>query len=234
MANYHILGRILYFVPYNSPIHPGRTLTTFGFLSGLVEALNGLGVAWVVNPTIPKDLAHTGDALLKASLILQIGVIVTFVFLTSLFQRRCHRMGLRHRSVDGPCITMYISSILILIRCIYRIVQHFAASSLRYASIDDLINSSPEVRYEWFFYVFEAVPMTVNVVLWNVRHPRYYLPENYNVYLAQDGHTELVGPGWDDKRGFVVTALDPFGLFSKGRGEKKPFWEENGYADQRP
>lgn len=35
LANYHILG---------------RTLTTFAALSAVVEVLNGLGVAWAVNP----------------------------------------------------------------------------------------------------------------------------------------------------------------------------------------
>jgi len=28
-ANYFLLGRILYYVPYHSPIHPGRVVTTF-------------------------------------------------------------------------------------------------------------------------------------------------------------------------------------------------------------
>ena len=47
LANYYMLGRILYFVPYCSPIHPGRVLTTFAAISIVVEALNGNGSALV-------------------------------------------------------------------------------------------------------------------------------------------------------------------------------------------
>lgn len=41
-----MLGRILYYVPYYSPIHPGRVLTTFAALSMLIEALNGTGSSY--------------------------------------------------------------------------------------------------------------------------------------------------------------------------------------------
>src|SRR4051794_40424114 len=37
LGNYYILGRILYFVPHCSPIHPGRVLTTFAAISSIVE-----------------------------------------------------------------------------------------------------------------------------------------------------------------------------------------------------
>jgi len=37
LGNYYILGRILYYVPQHSPMHPGRVLTTFAAISGIVE-----------------------------------------------------------------------------------------------------------------------------------------------------------------------------------------------------
>lgn len=79
--------------------------------------------------------------------------------------------------------------------------------------------------------------MLVNEVLWNVRHPRRYLPEDYHVYLAQDGRTELVGPGWKDDQPWVMSLIDPFGFVAmcarKGKGKRegkeRPFWETNGF-----
>jgi hypothetical protein len=93
---------------------------------------------------------------------------------------------------------------------------------------------SPTVRYEWFFWVFEASILLVNSVLWNLRHPRHHLPEDYHVYLAQDGKTELKGPGWKDEMPWFMTFLDPCGLTvavtGGGRRKEKPFWETNGYG----
>ena len=54
LANYIILGRLLYYVPYHSPIHPGRVLITFGAISGIVEALNGNGASYSSNANPPK------------------------------------------------------------------------------------------------------------------------------------------------------------------------------------
>lgn len=73
--------------------------------------------------------------------------------------------------------------------------------------------------------------MLANALMWNVRHPRRYLPEGYKTYLAQDGETELDGPGWGDKRNWIMTVVDPFGVLAMcERGRKgEAFWEENGF-----
>lgn len=63
--------------------------------------------------------------------------------------------------------------------------------------------------------------------MWNVRHPMEFLPNDNKIYLSKDGHTELEGPGWQDRRPFLVTLFDPFdiaGLF-KGRDKASMFWE---------
>lgn len=237
LANYHVLGRILYYVPYFSPLHPGRTLTTFGFVSAIVEILNALGVSYLANPYVTESYVNLGDGLLKASLILQVVVIVVFCTASGIFQRRCTKAGIRSRKVQGPLLTLYISMALILIRTIYRLVEHFGQSRIpRNPSPNwDPKSLSPIIRYEWFFYVFEASLMLVNSVLWNFRHPRRYLPEDYHEYLAQDGCTELVGPGWKDDMPWFMTFIDPCGLtaalLGNKRNKEKPFWEMNGYGN---
>lgn len=235
LANYHVLGRILYYVPYYAPLHPGRTLTTFGFVSGIVEILNGVGVSWLANPAVNKDFVKLGEAFLKVSLILQIVVIAAFCFIAALFHRRCIAGGITTRKVQAPLLTLYISMFLILFRTVYRIVEHFAATRIYTASDSalDLATLSSIVRYECFFWAFAASPTLINSVLWNYRHPRRYLPRDYRVYLAQDGKTELRGPGWHDHVSWWVTFVDPCEMLAalKGRKpEESPFWEKNGYA----
>ncbi|XP_014559648.1 hypothetical protein COCVIDRAFT_35166 [Bipolaris victoriae FI3] len=234
LANYHVLGRILYYVPYYSPLHPGRTLTTFGFVSSIVEVLNAIGVAWLANPNVPRSYIKRGDVLLKASLVLQVGVITVFCIIAGIFHARCIRGGITTRKVRGPLVTLYLSMMLILLRTVYRIIEHFGTTAIHeHSSPDwDPQTLSPVLRYEWFFWVFEASPMLVNSILWNYRHPRHYLPEDYHVYVAQNGRNELQGPGWKDDMPWWMTFIDPCGLTASLAGSKrkeKPFWESNGY-----
>lgn len=227
LANYHILGRIMYYVPYCAPLHPGRVLTTFGSLSFLVEVLNAVGIAWLARPDVDETITRVGDILTKASLILQLCVISLFCVLAALFQRRCSRAGVGSRpAVLKPLVTLYVSMALIFIRSIYRVVEHFGSSVLhRTNSGLDPMEISPIIRYEWFFYVFEATLMIINSYLWNGLHPMRSLPSNYHVYLSKDGHTEVEGQGWKDTRPFILTWIDPFGLMIQGNDEKVPFRE---------
>lgn len=47
------------------------------------------------------------------------------------------------------------------------------------------------------------------------------------MYLAQDGVTEVLGPGYQDTRLWILTLIDPFDLMKmeKGRNAKEKFWE---------
>jgi hypothetical protein len=231
LANYHILGRTMYYLPYFAPIHPGRVLTTLGTLSSVVEILNALGVAYYATSRTPDRKYYAlGHNLMRASLALQFAVIALFYALAAVFHARCVRARVGHPRVRPVLGTLYVSMVLILVRTVYRAVEHFAVP-MHVPKGFDPMELSPIVRYEWFFWVFEAVPMLVNIWLWVVRHPRRYLPQGYKTYLAQDGETELLGPGWLDKRGVVMTTIDPFGVFAMcgkdRRGE--PYWEGNGY-----
>lgn len=227
----------MYYVPYCAPLHPGRVLTTFGSLSFLVEVLNAVGISWLARPDVTESITRVGDILTKASLILQLCVISLFCVLAALFQRRCNRAGVGGRpAVFRPLATLYVSMTLIFIRTIYRVVEHFGSSILhRTNSGLDPMDLSPILRYEWFFYVFEATLMIINTYLWNVLHPMRSLPTNYHVYLSKDGHTEVEGPGWKDNRPFVMTWIDPLGFMLKGdKEEEVPFWEaqSRGNADK--
>lgn len=227
LANYQILGRILFYVPHLSPIHPGRVLTTFAFISAAVESLTGVGASRSANQSLPPSSQETGKALLKASLLIQIVVIFLFVTLATTFHRRCVAAGIRNEKLTAVLRTLYASSALIAVRTVYRIVEYWGTAELHVGPGFDPMTLGPEVRYEWFFYVFEAAVMLANAGLWNFRHPRKYLPKSTKLYLARDGVTEIMGPGYKDTRGFLWTLFDPFDLYGliRGRDQETRFWE---------
>lgn len=236
-------------MPYLSPIHPGRVLSSFLMLSFIVEILNALGVMQSIAGTVsqnkaPEDAAarvKTGNALMKASLILQLFFALLLVGLGAVFQLRCFRRGIRTPRVNMPLLGVYLSMLLVTARTVYRTVEHFAFEDL--AAVANLATSMPPVvlRFEWYFYVFEATFLFLAVAAFVVLHPRRWLPLHKTTYLAQDGVTELEGPGWNDKRPFIVTLCDPFnlvGLLSRtprgADGGDRPFWESNGYEFKGP
>lgn len=216
LANFHVLGRILYFVPYCAPLHPGRVLTTFGFLSSLVEIFNAIGVSYLANTSLPEKITKLGDVMMKTGLVLQIVVICLFLLCAGIFHRRCAKAGVtRSRKVSTPMQIMYISTALVLARTIYRTVEYFGFD--RFESNDAGPEYSPILRYEWFFYFFEATLMFTNSSMWAAFHPRRYLPLNKRIYLERDGVTETEGPGWNDERSYWMTFLDPFGCMHMHR-----------------
>lgn len=227
LSNYYVLGRILYYVPYLSPLHPGRVLTTFAALSSVVEVLNGLGASYSANQSLGQDKQDLGHNLFKAALLIQIAIIAAFLALAVIFHRRCLRHGIDSPNLYKALHTLYASEALLTVRTIYRIVEYWSIAQLRAGPGFDPMTLSPLVRYEWFFYVFEASLMLANQVLLNARHPRMVLPKSTKTYLAQDGVSEVEGPGYDDKRPFFTTLFDPFDVAGMVRGTKKDnrFWE---------
>ncbi|KAK8091811.1 hypothetical protein PG997_002172 [Apiospora hydei] len=216
LGNYYVLGRVLYFVPYYSPIHPGRVLTTFAAISMVVEALNGNGAAYTANQSLSKSQRDTGKALLQAALLIQVVIVILFVTLAGYF---------------------HLNSAIITARTIYRVVEYFDIANVDFWSPEfDPASISPIVRYEWFFYVFEASLMLANSVLLNVRHPRRWLPQSTKVYLSRaDGVSEIVGPGYKQDRNFFATLVDPFDVYGmvKGRDKQTRFWDEDDTVAER-
>lgn len=209
----------------------------FGGLLALVEALNALGVALSANPSGSPATQELGRRLLIAALSIQLAVIVTFVVIAAVFHRRCVRAGIRARAVSTPLVTLYASMVLILIRCIYRLVEHLGNTAVHLSDPESLKALSPLLRYEWFFYVFEATLMLLNSALWNIWNPGRFMPSSSRVYLAPDGITELEENTGSDKQPLLVTiaSILTFGIFGAayrrkkaGRAESTP----NGATDQ--
>ncbi|KAI1475723.1 hypothetical protein F4774DRAFT_421363 [Daldinia eschscholtzii] len=174
LANYEILARVFYYVPHLSPMGPSTVLSTFALLSVVIEGINGVAASFIANP---KSDPGSGTALMWAALALQLAIIVFFMVLAGSFHLRCVRTGIAGtKAIRYPLTTLYVSMGLILMRTIYRGVEH---------SVITVANT------EWPFYVFEAFLMFVNTLMWNVLHPSRFLPANFRTHLTSDGLTEV-------------------------------------------
>lgn len=153
--------------------------------------------------------------MVRASIILQLACFVGFIALEIVFHRRCLKANVMSRKLRSIIILLYVSSALILVRNIYRVVEV-------YDGVEGYL-----FYHEAFFYVFDGALMLVNTVMWNVWHPMEFLPGSNKVYLSKDGRTELLGPGWCDTRPFLLTLFDPFDIIGllKGRDKAEMFWE---------
>ncbi|KAL2846157.1 hypothetical protein BJY01DRAFT_234659 [Aspergillus pseudoustus] len=214
LANYHVLGRLFYYVPHQAPLPASRVLSIFGALMLIVETLNGIGVSLASNPSGKPTTQELGSHLTIAALSMQFAVIIIFVVLAGLFHFRCAKAGIRTHAVIVPLRTLYTSMVLILIRCIYRLIEHMGSTTVDIDNMEALRALTPVLRYEWFFYVFEATLMFLNSSLWNVWNPGRYLPRSYLVYLGRDGTTEIEGVAVVDERSFgqKVAAVATLGI----------------------
>lgn len=172
---------------------------------GIVEAINALGVAFTSNPKGNKQ--NLGSILILVAISIQLCVITIFICVGSLFHRRCitSKAAVQKRKIPTLMITLYTSMVLILIRCIYRIVEHTGNTALDTDDAQKMQNLSPLLRYEWFFYVFDGAVMLANSWLLNVFNPGRYLPRDRTVSLAEDGVSETEG---GNKAGYQPTIAE--------------------------
>ncbi|KAK4946974.1 hypothetical protein LTR10_014116 [Elasticomyces elasticus] len=217
-ANYFIFGRLLYYLPYLSPLHPGRVWTTFVALDLVDGVIAGNGASYAANPKNSLSTIETGIILVKVSLILLLAMFLGFMSLVVIFHRRCLVAGVFNYKTKVIIYELYASCFLILVRNTFRTAQFF------YGPL------TPANDVEALFWVLEALPMLANTFLLNLYPPAKYLPANHKIYLAVDGQTELEGPGMVDNRPFLLTLLDPFDLVGliKGHDNKNRFWEKDG------
>lgn len=177
----------------------------------IIEGLNGAGVSLSANANASETSKHNGHILVLVTLVLQVLVIIVFAYLSISFHRRCikARFPMQTQTVKSTLTTLYMSMILIFVRCVYRLVENATGTtSVDLDDMETLKKLSPILRYEVYFYIFEASLMLVNSMLWNIRHPGPYLPQDHHIYLAQNG-TEVKGDlSASDRRPFLLNMLN--------------------------
>ncbi|WPH01504.1 putative RTA-like protein [Acrodontium crateriforme] len=231
-AEYFILGRLFAYLPYHTPIHPGRVLSTFFMLSVIVESLTANGAANSSGTGRSESQIKNGLACLKAALIIQTCIEVFFFSLVALLEHRCRRAKKFPQNVRMVCYTLYVTSFMMFVRCIIRTIEGFNAAACNRNAPDYDGYCGYISRHEWCLYLFEIANITVFVMLLTVFHPGRYLPRDTNVFLDPvDGQTERVGPGFSsaDARPLWMTIIDPFNFHGilTGRGMvMRQFWDE--------
>ncbi|KAK4617647.1 Lipid-translocating exporter-like protein RTA1 [Fulvia fulva] len=229
-AEYFILSRLLSYLPYHTPIHPGRVFSTFVLLSTIVETLTGSGAGNSAGSGRTEAQRSVGLNLLKAALILQCFIEALFFSLVVLVERRCRRAGIFPKRVRTVCCVLYVTSAMIFVRCVVRTVEGFEAGRCEAGREDPYCG--PVSRNEWFLWTFEVANITLFVILLSLFHPGRFLPKDNKVFLdPHDGKTERIGPGFSkaDSRAFWATVVDPFNLTGilSGKGMVlNKFWEE--------
>ncbi|EMC96638.1 hypothetical protein BAUCODRAFT_34013 [Baudoinia panamericana UAMH 10762] len=231
-AEYFILGRLIDYLPYHAPIHPGRVFSTFAFLSVCVETITANGASHAASPNQTLAQHKAGLTCIAVGLLLQACVEVVFLSLALTLYRRARRANTLPKRILPVFYVLGITSAMMLVRCIIRAIEAFETLSCNVGGSDPYCGYVS--RHEWVFWIFETSNITLFVILLAIFHPGKYLPGNHKVFLdPTDRTTERLGPGFGkaDKRSFIMTLIDPFnfsGIIS-GRGfAQQRFWE----ADQ--
>ncbi|KAF2826566.1 hypothetical protein CC86DRAFT_382580 [Ophiobolus disseminans] len=215
LINYFILGRILYYIPYLAPLHPGRVATTFVALDSVCEILIGNGAWRMADSSRTEKQRQVGSHMVTASLCLQAALFGAFGLLAAQFHRCACKAAVLKRDMKVVLYVMYVSATIVTIRCIYRLVEYIKGWE------------SSIYQNEVYFWIFEATIMFANTALLNLWHPGKRLPRSNSIFLSRDGVTERRGPGWADDRPWLVTVFDPFDLWGliKGNDKKTQFWD---------
>ncbi|KAK5652746.1 hypothetical protein OQA88_9599 [Cercophora sp. LCS_1] len=173
-GNYLLIGRLVRAVlSYAETGHRifgvhGRLVTRifvgFDVVSCLVQSA---GSSVASSTEWAGSTADAGIKILIGGLALQAVAFMFFVVILSRFYYLATKKGLA--SVDAPrgwqkvVMAVYISSFLILIRCIYRVAE-FAEGVEGYS-----------FTHEWMFWIFESAPMLIAISVFCVWHPSAYL-----------------------------------------------------------
>lgn len=209
-------------------------MAIFGGLMALVETLNSLGVSLSANPSSSPEQQKLGSHLAVAAIVIQLGLIFTFIFIAALFHWRCSKRNIHAKSVKTLLIALYSSMGLILIRCIYRLVEHTGNTKIDLDNLESMKTLSPILRYEVFFYIFEATFMLINSALWNIWNPGRFLPKDYHIYLSESGY-EIEGEPDTDSRPLLAKAANvlTFGILYRRKRQTSRFRELDDYPPNR-
>ncbi|KAF4825295.1 Protein RTM1 [Colletotrichum tropicale] len=165
-GNYLLIGQLIHDVlpPSRHRIFniPARLLTriyvTFDIICLCVQS-SGSSMAsansWV------GPLSDIAMKILLAGLALQVLVFSTYICILFRYHKLSRMMAVPEAPTGwfGVLKAVYISSFLILIRCVYRMIE-FAEGPEGYS-----------MTHEWMFWVFEGITMVVAIAVFCVWHP---------------------------------------------------------------
>ncbi|CAG9943847.1 unnamed protein product [Clonostachys rosea f. rosea IK726] len=169
-GNYMLISRLILAVlpPSKQRVLkiPGRRLTPIFVVCDIIAFLvQGSGSSIASSNNWQGNTERIGRYVLIGGLAFQ---LVAFSLFLCVFGR-FHVLANKYEVRDAPkgwaklVVAVYISSVLIMIRCIFRVAE-FAEGMNGYA-----------FRHEWLFWVFEALPMAPAIGVFCLYHPSKYL-----------------------------------------------------------
>ncbi|KAM0558038.1 hypothetical protein ACHAPJ_005205 [Fusarium lateritium] len=157
-------------------------LTKFFLLGDIISiALQGIGGGKVVNADTPDD-RKTAENIIIGGLTVQILFFGLFIAVTGLFHFRFIKNSITRPSNPGFnwqrfLVVIYVASVLILIRSLFRMIEYIEGH-------DGELQSK-----EVYIYVFDAVPMAIASIGFNIFHPSKYL--NGSKKATEDSDSEI-------------------------------------------
>lgn len=203
----------------HAPLHPRRVVYFFIYLGSAVEGLTAAGAGKLAASAPGTSVFVSGGTLIAVAIVLQGVVECVFMAMVALLHYRCIKAGMLAKNVKIVCFTLYGTSALVLLRCVFRAVEAFTMYTQSCAGV----YCGSVATTEWYLYAFEAAPMVLYTLWLNIIHPGRFLPTDLKRYLNIDGRTERMGPGWIDERPIWQTFVDPFNLQNGGQEHTK-FW----------
>ncbi|KAJ5081190.1 hypothetical protein N7456_013428 [Penicillium angulare] len=174
---YMVLGRIIVFLRgEHLSVVPVRFLTKIFVMGDVLSfVLQGAG-GGVMSSSGSANLLVVGQWIIVAGLCVQLLFFGAFIITSMLFHTRISQQPTQEaenskvrgfpRDWRGLLSALYIASVLILIRSIYRVIE-FAQG-----------NSGYVISHEVFLYVFDATMMFLVMIVMNSFHPSVVLQGN--------------------------------------------------------
>lgn len=146
--------------------------------------------------------------LIAVGLVLQAVVECLVLGVVATVHVRAAQASIVPRNMRTVCITLYGTSTLVVLRCIFRAVETFEM----FHHLGCVENCAPIPSNERYLYAFELEPMLIFTYWMNLLPPGRFLPRNKSRYLGTDGRVERIIPGWIDHRNQWETFLDPLDI----------------------
>lgn len=178
---YMVLGRIIVFLRgEHLSVVPVRFLTKIFVMGDVLSfVLQGAG-GGVMSSSGSANLLVVGQWIIVAGLCVQLLFFGAFIITSMLFHTRISQQPTQEaenskvrgfpRDWRGLLFALYIASVLILIRSIYRVIE-FAQG-----------NSGYVISHEVFLYVFDATMMFLVMIVMNSFHPSVVLQGNPSIH----------------------------------------------------
>ncbi|RGP76960.1 hypothetical protein FLONG3_4898 [Fusarium longipes] len=167
---YMTLGRMVYyFIPNHSLLGmPAVTLAAIFVGLDIVSFIIQLIGGSLAGPGSPPDEQLKAIHIYMGGIGLQEFFIIIFIILCIAFQRKMHEIraekGIRS-FIASDCgkllLALYFSLAMISVRIIYRLIEFSGGEGQR----------NPLMTHEIYFYILEAAPMFLALLVFNIVHP---------------------------------------------------------------